>query len=89
MIHSQAIVDPGARLADDVTIGPWTWIGPDVEIGPGSIVEPHVVIRGPTTIGAGNHIYQFSSVGEATAVNTGRNKEEYKRELKAKGYTGE
>ena len=66
MIHSQAIVDPLARLAEDVTIGPWTWIGPGVEIGPGCVVEPHVVIRGPTTIGAGNHIFQFSSIGEAT-----------------------
>jgi UDP-N-acetylglucosamine acyltransferase len=35
MIHSQAIVDPGARLAADVVVGPWTLIGPDVEIGPG------------------------------------------------------
>lgn len=66
MIHSQAIVDPAASLADDVTVGPWTMIGPDVEIGPGCIIEPHVVIRGPTRIGAGNHIYQFSSIGEAT-----------------------
>ena len=66
MIHSQAIVDPAASLADDVTVGPWTMIGPDVEIGPGCIIEPHVVIRGPTCIGAGNHIYQFSSIGEAT-----------------------
>ncbi len=66
MIHDQAIVDPGATLADDVTVGPWSWIGPDVEIGPGTIIEPHVVIRGPTRIGANNHIYQFSSVGEAT-----------------------
>ncbi|MFT4517824.1 MAG: UDP-N-acetylglucosamine acyltransferase [Halioglobus sp.] len=66
MIHGQAIVDPSARLADDVTVGPWTLIGPDVEIGPGCVIEPHVVIRGPTVIGAGNHIYQFSSVGEAT-----------------------
>lgn len=66
MIHPQAIVDPGARLAEDVSVGPWSMIGPDVEIGPGTIIEPHVVIRGPTTIGAGNHIYQFSSVGEAT-----------------------
>jgi UDP-N-acetylglucosamine acyltransferase len=66
MIHEQAIVDPGATLADDVTVGPWSWIGPDVEIGPGTIIEPHVVIRGPTRIGANNHIYQFSSVGEAT-----------------------
>ena len=66
MIHSQAIVDPAARLADDVTVGPWTMIGPEVEIGAGCIIEPHVVIRGPTRIGAGNHIYQFSSIGEAT-----------------------
>lgn len=66
MIHSQAIVDEQATLADDVTVGPWTLIGPDVEIGPGCIIEPHVVIRGPTRIGAGNHIYQFSSIGEAT-----------------------
>ncbi len=66
MIHGQAIVDPAARLADDVTVGPWTLIGPDVEIGPGCVIEPHVVIRGPTRIGAGNHIYQFSSIGEGT-----------------------
>ena len=66
MIHSQAIVDPGARLADDVQVGPWSYIGPDVEVGPGCIIEPHVVLRGPTRLGANNHIYQFSSVGEAT-----------------------
>ena len=66
MIHAQASVDPAARLADDVTVGPWSVVGPDVEIGPGTIIEPHVVIRGPTRIGAGNHIYQFSSIGEAT-----------------------
>lgn len=66
MIHELALVDPSARLADDVTVGPWSIIGPEVEIGPGTIIEPHVIIRGPTTIGSGNHIYQFSSIGEAT-----------------------
>jgi len=66
MIHNQAIVDAQSLLADDVSVGPWTWIGPQVEIGPGCVIEPHVVIRGPTRIGAGNHIYQFSSIGEAT-----------------------
>lgn len=66
MIHPQAIVDPGAVLSDDVVVGPWTHIGPGVEIGPGSVIESHVVIRGPTRIGANNHIYQFSTVGEAT-----------------------
>ncbi len=66
MIHSHAIVDPSARVADDVEVGPWTLIGPDVEIGPGCKIESHVVIKGPTRIGAGNHIYQFSTIGEAT-----------------------
>jgi UDP-N-acetylglucosamine acyltransferase len=63
-IHPQAIVDPSARLAEDVEVGPWTLIGPDVEIGAGSVIGPHVVIRGPTTIGQHNKIFQFSSVGE-------------------------
>lgn len=66
MIDSQARVDPSAKLADDVEIGPWTLIGPEVEIGPGCKIESHVVIKGPTIIGANNHIFQFSSIGEAT-----------------------
>jgi UDP-N-acetylglucosamine acyltransferase len=66
VIHPQAIVDPAARLGEGVVVGPWSLIGPEVEIGPGTVVESHVVIRGPTRIGAGNHIYQFSSIGEAT-----------------------
>lgn len=66
MIDEQASVHPSATIAPDATIGPWTVIGPDVEIGPGSVVESHVVIRGPTRIGAGNHIFQFSSIGEST-----------------------
>lgn len=66
MIHPSAIIDPEASLAEDVSVGPWSVIGPHVEIGAGSVIEPHVVIRGPTRIGRDNHIYQFSSVGEAT-----------------------
>ena len=66
MIHPQAIVDPGARIAEGVIVGPWTMIGRDVEIGPRSVIASHVVIKGPTRIGADNHIYQFSTVGEAT-----------------------
>ncbi len=66
MIHDTAIIDPSARLHASVRVGPWTLIGPDVEIGEGSVVESHVVIKGPTRIGARNHIYQFSTVGEGT-----------------------
>ncbi|WP_330926786.1 acyl-ACP--UDP-N-acetylglucosamine O-acyltransferase [Candidatus Sororendozoicomonas aggregata] len=63
-IHPTAIVDPKAKLADDVQVGPWTYIGPNVEIGSGTLIHSHVVIKGPTVIGKNNRIFQFSSVGE-------------------------
>lgn len=66
MIDPRAIIDPAAVIADDVEIGPWTIVGPDVEIGPGTVVASHVVLKGPTKIGANNKIFQFSSVGEDT-----------------------
>lgn len=64
MIDSRALIDPTAKLADDVQVGPWSLIGPDVEIGAGTVIGPHVVIKGPTKIGKNNRIFQFSSVGE-------------------------
>jgi UDP-N-acetylglucosamine acyltransferase len=66
LLDPRAIIDPSARLADDVQVGPWSIIGPDVEIGEGTVVGPHVIIRGPTQIGRHNRIFQFSSVGEDT-----------------------
>jgi UDP-N-acetylglucosamine acyltransferase len=64
LIHTTAIVDPRARLAEDVEVGPFSVIGPDVEIGPGSRIGPHVVVKGPTVLGARTRIFQFASVGE-------------------------
>ena len=65
MIDPRAIVDPSARLADDVTVGPFTIIGADVEIGAGTTVGPNVMISGPCTIGEGNRIHPFASLGDA------------------------
>lgn len=62
-IHPTAVIDPAARLAEDVEIGPYTIIGPNVEIGAGTRVGPHVVIDGHTRIGRNNRIFQFSSLG--------------------------
>jgi UDP-N-acetylglucosamine acyltransferase len=66
LIDPRAIIDPSARLAADVVVGPWSIVGPDVEIGEGSVIGPHVVLKGPTRIGRHNHIFQFSTVGEDT-----------------------
>ncbi|KTT55809.1 acyl-ACP--UDP-N-acetylglucosamine O-acyltransferase [Pseudomonas oryzihabitans] len=66
LIDPRAIVDPKARLAADVQVGPWSIIGPDVEIGEGTVIGPHVILKGPTVIGRHNRIFQFSSIGEDT-----------------------
>jgi UDP-N-acetylglucosamine acyltransferase len=64
VIHSTAIIDGSARVAPDVEVGPYAVIGADVEIGAGTWIGAHTVIHGPTRIGRGNRIYQFSSLGE-------------------------
>ncbi len=62
-IHSTAIVDPRAELAEDVVIGPYTIIDGPVRIGPRTHVHSHSVIEGLTTIGADNKIFPFTSIG--------------------------
>ena len=64
-IHPTAVIAPDAVLAADVQIGTYSVIGAGVEIGAGTRLGPHVVVHGPTRIGAGNRIFQFASVGDA------------------------
>ncbi len=64
MIHTTAIVDDSALIAEDVQIGPYSIIGANVEVGSGTVIEAHVVIKGPTVIGKNNHIHQFASIGD-------------------------
>ena len=64
MIHPTAIVHPGARLAADVEVGPYSLIGEHVELGAGCRIGPHVVVTGHTRIGEGCRIFQFCSIGE-------------------------
>jgi len=66
LIHPQAIIEPTAKIAEGVKIGPFSIIGANVEIGEGTVVHSHVVVKGPTVIGKNNEILQFSSVGENT-----------------------
>ncbi len=65
MIHNTAIIDSKAELDSSVEVGAYSIIGPDVSIASGTCVGSHVVIKGPTTIGKNNQIFQFSSLGEA------------------------
>ena len=64
-IHPTAIVDAAARIDPTATVGPYAVIGPQVSIGAGTTVGAHCVIEGHTTIGQGNRIFQFASLGAA------------------------
>jgi UDP-N-acetylglucosamine acyltransferase len=62
-IHETAIVDKRAEIGGDVEIGPYCVVGPGVKIGRGTKLKSHVVVQGRTTLGAGNTIFSFASVG--------------------------
>lgn len=64
MIHPHALVHPQARIGTGVEVGAYSIIGAEVEIGDRTWIGPHVVINGPTRIGADNRVYQFCSLGE-------------------------
>jgi UDP-N-acetylglucosamine acyltransferase len=63
MIHKTAIIDPKAKISDNVKVGAYSVIGPNVEIGKGTEVQSHVIITGDTEIGSNNKIYPFTSIG--------------------------
>ena len=62
-IHPTAIVEDGARIGENVTIGPYSIVGADVELGDGVTLESHVVVSGHTSVGANSRIFPFASIG--------------------------
>ncbi len=63
MIHPSAVVSPDAAVAEDVYVGPYSTIGDGVRIGLGCRLDSHVVIEGPTLVGANNRFYPFTTIG--------------------------
>ena len=63
-IHPAAVVEEGAKIGANVTVGPFTYITSTVEIGEGTEVMSHVVIKGHTTIGKDNRIFPHAVIGE-------------------------
>lgn len=64
MVHPTAIVEPGARLAEGVVVGPFCVVGPEVVLCPGVELRSHVVVRGDTEIGEGTVVWPFAVLGE-------------------------
>lgn len=66
MIHPTAIIHPKAKIGADCHIGPYCVIGEHVELGDGCHLHSHVVLDGRITLGRGNEIFPFASLGLKT-----------------------
>lgn len=83
MIHTAAIINKGAKIGSNVSIGPFSIVGHEVVIEDGVTIGPNVVIEGRTIIHKNAKIFQFASIGappqdlkyagEDTAVEIGEN----------------
>jgi UDP-N-acetylglucosamine acyltransferase len=63
MIHQSSIIDPKAKISENVKIGPFCYIGPDVQLGENVELISNVHIEGKTKIGNGTRIFPFASIG--------------------------
>lgn len=62
-IHPTAIVEGGAKLGNDVRIGPFCHVGSEVELGDSVELVSHATVAGITVIGSGTRIFPFASIG--------------------------
>lgn len=62
-IHSTAIIEDGAVLAENVEVGPYAFISSQAVIGEGTKIGHAAGIHGKTTIGKNNTIFSHAVVG--------------------------
>ncbi len=63
LIHTTAVVESGAKLAEDVEIGPYAVIGSEVELASGVRVGAHATVVGRTAIGERTRIFPSVVIG--------------------------
>ena len=62
-IHKTAIIEDGAKIGKNVSIGAFTVIGSNVSIGDGTTIGSHTFIDGYTILGENNAIFSHSVLG--------------------------
>jgi len=70
-ISSKAVVLNPAGLADDVRVGPFSFLGPEVTAGPGTVIANNVTITGRTTIDSQCTFFPGCIIGSAAAGHDG------------------
>lgn len=62
-IHESATVDRRAKLAEDVSVGPFCVVGPQAQLGAGVVLEAFVVVGESTSLGEGCRLGAHAVVG--------------------------
>lgn len=65
-IHPTAIIEEGAQLDKNVSVGAYAYIGSNVKIGTGTIIHHHATVEGNTTLGEDNELFPYSFIGGKT-----------------------
>ena len=63
MIHKSSVVDPKAKISENVKIGPFCYVGPNVILLDNVELVSNVHIEGNTKVGKGTKIFPFASIG--------------------------
>lgn len=64
MIHASAVVEDGAVLGENVSVGPFSYIAAGAMVGAGCRIGPHVTIHGCVTMGAGCQVHAGAVLGD-------------------------
>lgn len=73
-ISPYSIVEKGAKLARNVRVGPFCYLGPNVTIGAGSVIESNVTIVGHTELGEQNRVFPMAVIGATLDGNEDKGK---------------
>lgn len=74
MIHKSVIIEDGANIADDVTIGPFCYIGKNVTLSSGCQLESNVILKGKLKVDENVRIFSFSAIGKDDSnIKIGKN----------------
>lgn len=63
MIHSTAIISPGAELGAGVAVGPFAVIEGPCHVGEGCVIEAHAIIHPHVRMGRNNRIHPTAVLG--------------------------
>jgi len=63
LIHKTAVIEEGAKIGKNVSIGAYSYISKDVTIGDNTKIGTHTIIEGQTKIGNNNEIFSHAVVG--------------------------